>query len=207
MGRTNKGIIGVVAGVALALAALAGVLLLPAADDMKVYSAGPEFSLVDQDNRPVTNKDLQGKVVLADFVFSTCTDICPLLSAKLAKVQDVLKARGWFGTKVILVSFSVDPERDTPAVLQAYGQRFGADTAGWRFITGDPDQMRTMVEKGFYLGLITTPGTGGPGRPAIEINHSDRLVLMDPKGQVRGYLSGTGLTSDAIVQEVGRLVR
>ena len=211
----HKAIIGMVVGLTIAGAAVADVLSRTVEEPLPAYGAAPEFSLVDQEGRSLRSTDLKGKVVLAAFIFTNCPDFCPLLSAKMSQAQDLLKARGWFGEKVLLVSFSVDPERDTPPVLKAYGEKFRADALGWRWATGEPEQVRRVVVDGFHLPLntTTTPVSGGdsPGRgrdgPTIDIAHTDRMVLIDTAGQVRGYLSGGSVRPEEMIQEIAKLVR
>jgi protein SCO1/2 len=94
----------------------------------------PEFSLTSQDGGHVTLADFRGKVVAVTFIYTFCTATCPVLTPMMSFVQDQLGPN--FGTKIAFVSISVDPERDTPEVLKEYGQAFGANLAGWAFLTG-----------------------------------------------------------------------
>src|SRR5215208_2688366 len=96
--------------------------------------AAPALTLTRQDGAPLSLIDLRGKVVLLTFIYTSCTDTCPLLTGKLASLQERLGPD--FGSHVHFLSITVDPERDTPDVLRAYGQRFRADPAGWAFLTG-----------------------------------------------------------------------
>lgn len=212
MGRSRVALAGGVAGLTLVLiVVVAAFLWAGLADELPDYGAAPSFLLLDQDGQPFTPRDLQGRVVVADFVFTNCTNICPLISAKMSTLQDVLKAKGWLGQKVLLVSFTVDPERDTPRTLQLYSQRFRADPSGWKFVTGDPAHLREIIIDGFHLGVVKTEGAPALGRdqpgPSIAISHSDRVVLLDQRGHVRAYLSGMELTPEAMLREVGKLVR
>src|SRR5918911_586075 len=98
--------------------------------------AAPPFALPDQEGARLSLRDLGGKVALVTFIYTTCTDTCPVLTAKLAQVQAKLGSD--FGPRVRFVSITVDPEHDTPAVLRAYAEQFKADLNSWSFLTGIP---------------------------------------------------------------------
>ena len=133
----------------------------------------PPFALVNRDRRTVRREDLAGAPWIADFVFTRCVSSCPLLTARLARFDRALPA----GLGIRLVSFSVDPDHDTPAVLESYARTFGASRR-WLFLTGDAAQIRNLSRRGFKLAL--EPG----GNEAIL--HSTRFVLVDGEGAIRG---------------------
>jgi len=162
----------------------------------------PEFALVDQTGRPVASSELAGKVVVANFVFTTCTDICPLLNGTMSRLRDELRAARLLGTKARLVSISVDPEHDTPAALAEYGGRFGADPAEWAFLTGDRRQIEELLTVGYKVGAPPRVAREGA---APEIVHTNRFVLIDPQGQVRALPRGDELDVAQLVEEVRRL--
>jgi protein SCO1/2 len=138
----------------------------------------PDFSLIERSNRPVTLHDFQGRVWVANFIFTSCAGMCPIMSDKMQRLQETLPA------DVRLVSFTVDPERDTPEVLTAYAERYNADPNRWLFLTGPKETLHKLSLEGFKLGLDETQGT------QIEpITHSSRFVLVDKMGQIRGYYS------------------
>ncbi len=142
------------------------------------HRAVPDFSLVERSGKKITLPDLRGKVWIADFIYTNCTDTCPLQTADMAKLQDF-----WMKQRAVqLVSFSVDPERDTPAVLSRYANRFKADPKRWLFLTGDQRDIAHLVEDGFHLAVASAPH----GHHGI-ILHSPRLVLIDRGGEIRGY--------------------
>lgn len=99
-------------------------------------SSVSDFTLTSQDNRPVSLKDFRGKVVLINFIYTNCKETCPALIHKFLEVQDAFKAR--LGKDLILISITIDPERDTPAVLKGYAKTIGAGRQGWFFLTGKP---------------------------------------------------------------------
>jgi protein SCO1/2 len=148
--------------------------------EIPVFYSLPDFSLTDQDGGRVTLHDLAGKVWVADFIFTNCAGTCPLMTEKMRKLQDALPSGVHF------VSFTVDPARDTWKILAKYGQEHGANPQRWSFLTGDRQDLFDICMKGFKLPLDTEGGT-----PAEPIAHSTRFVLVDKKGDIRGYYSGT----------------
>ncbi|MFN8523427.1 MAG: SCO family protein [Chloroflexota bacterium] len=188
---------------ALCLASLALLLAVSAcrpASKLPELGRAPDFSLTDERGQPFLSSTLTGKVVIADFVFTTCTDVCPLLSANMAQVRDGLKQRTLLPGKVQILSITVDPEQDTPAVLQAYAQRFGGGDDGWRFLTGDRTAVETLLTIGFKVGA---PAPTAPGSPIV---HTSRFVIVDPRGQIRWYPRGDEVDPGQIVDEVRKLV-
>src|SRR5262245_9289536 len=101
------------------------------ATDNVDYGVVPDFSLLEAGGRQITLQEFQGKVWIADFIFTSCAGMCPMMTSEMRKIQDALPQ------EIRLVSFSVDPARDTPAVLNDYADRFGADRRRWSFVTGD----------------------------------------------------------------------
>jgi protein SCO1 len=164
-----------------------------------VYGAAPRFALTDQTGSAFDSQSLDGRVALMDFIYTHCTDACPLLSATFQQAQRKLADAG-LATKVTLVSISVDPDHDTPAVLAEYGQQFKADAASWKFLTGDWDAVFDVLT-GLKLAVKPTrPLAGAPAPGGTELTHTTRIVLVDPRGQVRGYLEGQDATGDDLVQ-------
>lgn len=144
----------------------------------------PEFQLTERSGKTVTRDDLKGKVWVAAFVFTRCSGPCPQITGNMARLQKELADL----PDVRLVTISVDPERDTPAVLQEYAKNFGADPERWLFLTGDKAAVHSLVEKGFRLGVTETKGTART--PGNEVDHSTKLVLVDKQGRIRGYFDG-----------------
>jgi len=141
----------------------------------------PDFSLIERSGKKVSLADLRGKIWIADFIYTHCTDTCPLQTADMAKLQD----RWLKETEVELVSFSVDPEHDTPAVLSRYAGRFKADPKRWLFLTGHVPEIVRLVEDGFHLGVASASSH------ADVILHSPRFVLVAKQGQIRGYYNNS----------------
>jgi protein SCO1/2 len=148
----------------------------------------PPFILTERSGRTITNQDLRGKIWVADFIFTTCPGPCPLITAGMAKVQDAVA----HDPQVQLVTFTVDPLDDTPAVLAAYANKFGADPSRWWFLTGPEKPLDDLIENGFYQAV--QDNRGHPLEPGqFLVTHSTRLVLVDADGIVRGFYDGLGL--------------
>ncbi len=145
------------------------------------YGAVPEFSLVERSGKPTTLEELRGKVWIADFIYTSCTDTCPLQSAEMARIQDQFKNTGDFR----LVSITVDPEHDRPEVLSRYAERFNADGGRWLFLTGERDEIYRLAQEGFRLGVA--PASKDVDKHRSVFLHSSRFVLIDDQGSIRGY--------------------
>lgn len=144
----------------------------------------PDFVLVDQDGREVTQSVLDGRVTLVDYFFSDCPFVCPGLTAAMLRLSDALE-----GTDVQFLSVSVNPTRDTPQRLKEYGSRYGADFSRWRFLTGDPATVERMVRDGLGFELRDDPERPidlGGGETMINIVHPSHIVLIGPKREILG---------------------
>jgi protein SCO1/2 len=133
----------------------------------------PRFSLTDQDGKPFDSDQLKGQVWVAAYIFTNCPGACPMMTQKMAKLQDAVPSKD-----VKLVSFTVDPDRDTPEVLKQYAKRFKADESRWHFLTGDK---AAILQTAAGLKLTAVPAEGD--RP---INHDEHFLLVDRTGHVRG---------------------
>jgi protein SCO1/2 len=145
----------------------------PTVQGLPVYYDAPHFALTDQDGKPFDSEQLKGSVWIGAFIFTNCPGACPMMTQKMAKLQETIDA-----TDVRFVSFSVDPERDTPDVLKKYAHRFKADESRWRFLTGDKP---AMLQAAAGLHLTAMPAEGD--RP---IQHDEHFLLVDRQGRVRG---------------------
>ena len=149
----------------------------------------PDFALVDQDGQPFTLASMRGKVWVAGFIFTSCPSVCPKISRAMLELQQRYARNG---VEVELVSFSVDPENDTPAVLKRYAENLGADLSHWHFITGDHAAMEALVIGGFKTSIDRKPLGGGTssagGAPLdmYDIAHAEKLMLIDDTGGLRG---------------------
>lgn len=148
------------------------------AQPLPVLGTVPEFRLTDEQGRPISRDDLRGKVWVADFIFTQCAGPCPRMSRRMSELQGVVA-----GGSVVLVSFSVDPTRDTPAVLREYGRMYNARPGLWRFVTGDEAAIHQLCRDGFKLSVE-------PAKSAEPISHSTYFNLVDREGRIRGVFDG-----------------
>lgn len=137
------------------------------------------FEFVDQSGRTVKAESLRGRVWIAGFIFTRCSGPCPRVTASMATLHNNDKLR-----QIPLVSFSVDPTHDTPEVLTDYAKNFSVDTRRWRFLTGDKDKMTVLIRGTFKLPIAEAKDGSVP--PGEAITHSDRLMLIDRQGRIRG---------------------
>jgi len=176
---------------ALFFLALAG--CSPRRSSLPVFYDVPEFELVAQDGQPFNSRALRGKVWVADFIYTTCPGPCPRMTSQMREVQDaVIKM-----ADVKLVSFTVDPARDTPEVLAAYAQAHGASTVDWYFLTGPEATLQTLDKNTFKLGDLNG-----------SLQHSTRFVLVDRNARIRGYYDTSESRAIArLIADVYALVR
>ena len=181
---------------------LAGALLLLGGcrSELPKYSQIPDFQLtaVDgADEGPLARQDLLGAPRVASFLFTSCQGPCPLLAARVAKLQDALDAR------VGLLTFTVDPKTDTPRVLAAYARKVQARPGRWRFATGRPAVLAKLFAEGFKVAAVTDRGAPA----ALRVTHSTKLVLVDAEGFVRGYYdSGDAAALEALKRNARSLI-
>lgn len=192
-------------------------------EGLQTFGIVPPFSLTERSGRQVTPEDLTGKVWIVNFFYTHCPDTCPLQSAQIAKLQaDFAEEKD-----LRLISITVDPERDTPAVLREYADRFGADPARWLFLTGEKEAIYWLAREGFRLGAgVPEEQAQGPGIrrrrqlggflaqvPAWAheedfgqglIPHSSRFVLVDREARIRGYYQSS---NEEALQRLRRDVR
>jgi len=164
---------------------------------MEKLAQVPEFTLTDQTGAPFGSGDLKGKIWVANFIFTRCKGPCPLISTRMADLHTKLKK-----TKggVNLVSFTVDPEHDTPEVLSKYGANLGTNPADWKFLTGSPEAINNIVVKGLLQPLAKEPD----GTPA----HSQRFVIVDREGWIRGFREGEDPeVVQKLMVDIGTLLR
>jgi protein SCO1/2 len=141
---------------------------------LPVIGPAPSFTLTSQDGKPVSLAKLRGKVVAVTFIYTECPDICPMLTQKMVQVQDELGKD--FGQKIAFVSISLDPDHDTPEVLNDYAQFWGAKPEGWSFLTGSLDAVRDVTRR---YGVFLSKKEDG------SVEHSQLTTLVDADGQMR----------------------
>jgi protein SCO1 len=155
-----------------------------------VYHKVGGFSLLNQEGKTITDKDLEGKFYVANFFFTTCPSICPKMTSELYRVQQKYPAV----RELRFLSFSVNPEKDTVAALADYAKRYLVNKRKWHLLTGDKKQIYDLARNSFLLSV--QEGTGGPE----DFIHSEQLVLVDKERHIRGYYDGTD------PKEVDRLI-
>ena len=151
------------------------------------YGTLPAFALVNQDAQRFGSAQLAGKIWIADFIFTSCPGPCPLISSRMSELQKPLEQ-----TDIHLVSFTVDPEKDTPEVLRAYAEKLHAQLKRWDFLTGSRPAIYGLARDGFKLAVAD--GSDERGMPV----HSTRIVLVDRRGVIRGYYDA--LAPDAVTK-------
>ena len=143
---------------------------------LPAYATLSDFSLVDQNNDPISLKTFNGKIWIADFIFNRSYVTCTILSSHMQRMQGMLS----HSPEVVLVSFSVDPEYDTPEVLAKYASTFGAEKDKWFFLTGDREVIFDIARSSLKLSVESET-------EIAPIIHSTRFVLIDETGGLRGY--------------------
>ena len=190
---------------ALALVMLATLLLVQVHDaphqtfkqqPLPKIAPAPEFSLTSQDGGRVTLADFRGKVVAVTFIYTLCTTTCPVLTPTMSFIQDQLGPD--FGTKIAFISITVDPERDTPQVLNEYAHAFGANLAGWAFLTGTPDAIRDVTRR---YGVFASKTANG------DVEHTFLTSIVDPRGILRVQYVGVRFDPDEFRRDLLSLLQ
>lgn len=158
-----------------------------------LYHSIPEFSFLDQDSQYVSLDNLKGKVVVADFFFTTCPSICPIMKTQMLRIFEEFGGRDDF----LIISHSIDPEHDTVAVLRDYAARLGVPSDNWRFLTGDLFDILDLAQKGYLVSAkedSTAPG---------GFIHSGAFILLDKDQRIRGFYDGTKATQvDFLIKDL-----
>lgn len=156
----------------------------------------PPFALRDQLDRPLTQDDLQGRWTVLTFIFTRCPvpEFCPLMSQRFRTLQQQLAAAGSAGTPVQLLSITLDPEFDTPPILRAYGESYGADPARWRLATGTKEQIMALT-RAFAVHTEQSRGT---------LDHTLATALIGPDGRVRTIWRGNDWKPDEVLAALAR---
>lgn len=150
-----------------------------------VYHQIPDFTFINQFNQEVSKADLVDKVIVVDFFFTSCPTICPKMSTQLARVQKEFIR----DDQVVFLSFTIDPKRDSVAVLKDYAAEYGAVPGKWHFLTGEKEAIYKLAAEGFKLAAHAEGGDESHD----GFIHSERLVLIDPDWNIRGFYNGTDI--------------
>jgi protein SCO1 len=164
------------------------------------YGSVGEFSLRDHEGAAFTQQQALGKIWVAAFIFTRCPTVCPMITDRMKGLQAKAKSRD---IPLHFVSFSVDPEYDTPEVLKAYAKERGADLSSWSFVTGDYESIKKTSVEGFKQAL---EGRADPSQDHFGILHGSHLVLVDAKLEMRGfYRSRDDAEMDKLLEDAARL--
>ena len=156
------------------------------------------FAFVDQDSTIITNETLQGKIYVADFFFTSCPTICPVMKQQLLRVYD----RYHNNPRFAILSHTIDPEYDTVALLHDYAAALGVESDTWHFVTGDKDAIYDIAETSYMV--VANEDKNAPG----GYIHSGAFLLVDPKGQIRGVYDGTMPDQvDLLIKDISRLMK
>jgi protein SCO1/2 len=156
----------------------------------------PDFTLTNQDGQSLSFARLHGKVAVATFIYASCTDTCPLLTAKMAGIQKRLGSD--FGSRVYFISVTVDPERDTPEVLGRYARAHGANLDGWAFLTGSPAQIREVSRS---YGIYVKKQERG------DVDHTFLTSIIDQGGTLRVQYLGVRFDPEEMLRDIRSLLR
>lgn len=172
---------GSVATRALLVLSLAGLSACGGDSSLPVIAEAPRLALFDQTGAPFDPTRLAGKIWIANFMFTSCPDVCPLLTSKMRSLQ---LRFGNHRKQVEFISISVDPTNDTPAVLTQFASKHDADLSNWSFLTGPRDQVRSVVMEGFKQAMDEVPAKDKQPR---NILHGTHIALIDKRGRIRGF--------------------
>ena len=166
---------------------------LPEADS--IYHTIGNFSFIDQYNRPLSSKDLDGKIYIADFFFASCQTICPRMATNLILVQKKLE----HFKDVKIISHTVDPENDNVKVLSDYAWKVHAEKDRWYFLTGKKEEIYKMAVKDYLIPVEEAVLPNG----LPDFVHSEKLILVDKEKRIRGFYDGTSTAeANRLVDEV-----
>jgi protein SCO1/2 len=174
---------------------LAWTVSLATAESLPKIKPAPEFTLTNQYGKRLALKELRGKVLAVTFIFASCADTCPLLTAKMAGLQDRLGPV--FGAKVFFLSITVDPERDTPEVLKRYAEAYKANPGGWAFLTGTPAEIRDVAKRYGIYHKKTARG---------DVDHTFLTSLVDQSGTLRVQYMGVRFHPDEMLRDLQSLL-
>ncbi len=144
-------------------------------NNLPISGTVPDFEFTDSNGQIITREDMKGKVWVADFIFTTCTMACPIMTGNMNIIHKTFRDNN----NVRIISISVYPEYDTPAILKEYASRYNANTDRWHFLTGPEESVKKIIKNGFKIGDYED-----------IIFHSEKFALVDISGNIRGYYSG-----------------
>lgn len=175
----------------------------------------PDFQLTSQEGKQVSLNDYKGKVWVANFIFTSCAGTCPMLTQRMTQVQRAMqsemKEQSLGNTKQYpcrIVSFSVDPERDTPQKLFNYAKDFKVDSQIWSFLTGPSDQVTKTIVEGFKISMQKVPMEDGSSVEEMnnfDVVHGEKFILVDQKARIRGYYDSDKIGIQKLLTDMKQL--
>lgn len=198
--QTIRFVLWVVGAIVVSTVGISWFLMRSPDTGPEVVTLAPSFELTDETGHSFSSEELAGQVYVVQFFFSNCATVCPRLSDWMSRIQDRVASHG---DAVRLVSITVDPQRDTPEKLAAYAKAYGAIPGRWKFLTGDPQQIERVVVDGFYQ-VIERRENDQSG--LYDIVHSERFVLVDEQGRVRGYYPADANGVEELLGDLEQLV-
>lgn len=151
------------------------------------------FSLTNQEGQTITNKDVEGKIYVADFFFTTCGNICPKMTFQMERVNEFYKN----DSEIMFLSHSVTPEIDSVSVLKKYGEEHGAIAPKWHLLTGDKKHINDLARKSYFSAKKDWEGDFG------DFIHTENFCLIDKEGRIRGYYDGTNTEDvNTLIKEI-----
>ncbi len=153
------------------------------------------FTFIDQQGQPITRKDMEGKIYVVEYFFTTCESICPKMNENMARVYAAFRGND----KVKILSHTVDPEEDSPEVLKEYSLKFDADPQQWHFVTGDKQRLYEMAVNSYLLALAEDTSK----KVMPDFIHTPNFVLVDSKGYLRGKGGYDGTSQADVSQLIG----
>lgn len=160
-----------------------------------------DFTFLNQNGRKIHSKDLANKVFVAEYFFTTCKTICPVMTMQMKRVHDAYINED----DVIILSFTVDPETDTVEQLKRYANKQGALSGKWHFLTGSKDSLYNLARKSFFV--LKPAEAENVGDAGSDFIHTNNFVLVDRQRRIRGYYDGTSQKdTDRLIRDIGRLL-
>ncbi len=160
-----------------------------------------EFSFTDQSGKSYGSKDLEDKIYVAEYFFTTCGTICPVMNAEMQRVQAAFKGNNQFK----ILSFTVDPETDSVAQMKNYADAHGADPTQWHFLTGNKKALYKLARRSFFV--LKPAEAQNQGDVGSDFIHTNYFVLVDTQKRIRGYYDGTNSKEvDKLIRDVQKLM-
>ena len=167
------------------------------ADGDTLYHSIADFKFVNQLGDTITNQTFAGKAYVVDFFFLSCSTICPKVSKQMLRLYEEFEAQD----DILLLAHTVDPKRDTVEALRTYAENMGVKADKWHFVTGDKDEIYEIAEDYFSVAVENPDAPDG-------IDHSGRIILVDPQGRVRAFANGTDPAAvDGLIVSIRRLLQ